>query len=81
MLILNSCDNYNFIKKDNCLLKINNISDLNSFIIDKTYANKLIKIISNSINKILKYGINNDNKIENNLNKILNDKKCYLYND
>ena len=79
LLVLNSNDNYNFIKKDGNLLKVNNITHFDSFIVNKNYASKLIKIISDSINKILKDGINLDNKIEINLNKLLNDKNCYLY--
>ena len=55
----------------------NNAYTINSFIINKLYASKLIKILEETIENIVKNN-NNDKKLyENGFNKLLKDKKCY----
>lgn len=75
-LLLSSDDNYNFINKTNNFIKLNDISSLDSFIVNKLYAKKLMLILNDSINKIIK---KENTKIEKNIDKILNDKNCFLY--
>lgn len=80
LILLNSDDNYNLLNKQLSTIKVNNIKCFDSFIVNKKYSLKLLKIISDSINKILKNGfIKEENRIENSLNKLLNDKNCFLY--
>lgn len=79
ILLLNSNDDYNFLNKKDNLIKVNNIKNINSFIVNRIYANKLMKIISDCINKLIDNNSNDKISIEYNLNKILNDQKCFLY--
>lgn len=79
LLLLNTNYDFDFINHLPNLLKVNNIKSIDSFIINKIYANKFLKIISDSINKITKYGFSNEYYVESNFFKISNDKNSFLY--
>ena len=75
-LLLLDSENYDFISKDKNFIKIKN-TDINSFIINKIYGKKMLKVLTDSINLYIN---EEKNEIVNNLNKkIINDNNVYLF--
>ena len=62
---------------DNLIGIKKNLNDINSFIINKKYTKKLMKILEIIITDIVKNKNNNNKLYENSFNKIIKDNKCY----
>ena len=82
LIVLNYNNSYLTYKNenndnDNLIGIKKNLNNINSFIINKKYTKKLIKILEIIITDIVKNKNNNNKLYENSFNKIIKDNNCY----